>query len=47
MQNIPKEVSLSNTELVFQKFGIEVILVKSLQYFFDISGMYSQVTEVD
>ena len=47
MQNIPKEVGLGNTELAFRKFGIEVILVKSLQYLFDMLGMYSQVTGVD
>ena len=47
MQDVPKEVSLGNTELAFWKFGIEVILVKSLQYLFDMLGMYSQVTGVD
>ena len=47
MQDVPKEVSLGNTELAFRKFGIEVILVKSLQYLFDISGVHSQVTGVD
>ena len=47
MQDIPKEVSLGNTELAFQKFGIEVILAKSLQYLFDMSGMRSWVTGVD
>lgn len=47
MQDVPKEVSLGNTELAFRKFGIEVILAKSLQYLFDISDMCSQVTGVD
>ena len=47
MQDVLKEVGLGNTELAFRKFGIEVILAKSLQYLFDMSGMYGQVTEVD
>ena len=47
MQDVPKKVSLGNTELAFQKFGIEVILAKSLQYLFDMSGVHSQVTRVD
>ena len=47
MQDVPKEVGLGNTELAFRKFGIEVILAKSLQYLFDISSVRSQVTGVD
>ena len=47
MQDVPKEVSLGNTKLVFWKFGIEVILAKCLQYLFDMLGVYSQVTGVD
>ena len=47
MQDIPKEVSLSNTKLVFQKFNIEAILVKSFQYLLDMLSMLSQVTGVN
>ena len=47
MQDVPKEVGLGNTELAFQKFGIEVILAKSLQYLFDMSGVRSRVARVD
>ena len=47
MQDVPKEVSLGNTELAFWKFDIEVILAKSLQYLFDMLGVHSQVTGVD
>jgi len=47
MQDVPKEVGLGNTELAFQKFGIEIILAKFLQYLFDMSGVRSQVAGVD
>ena len=47
MQDISKEVSLGNIKLVFQKFGIEIILVKSLQYLFDMPDICSQVIGVD
>ena len=34
-------------KLVFQKFGIEVILAKFLQYLFDMSSVCSWVAGVD